>query len=267
MAKRFTDSNKFNDSWYRRLSPLHKVIWEYLLSECNHAGILKDLDLELMSFKIGNTISQEDLELFKKDNRVIFLSETVLYIPKFITFQYGDLNQQNRAHASVIKELKKWKIKAPFMPLNNSLQGVKDKEKEKDKYKDMDKDINIDINNENFKKIKDPYINPIKTFFISEYNKIFGNKPMLSSFECNRLVELAADNSNIKELIPVALEKLKNIDFEDINYTPSANWLLRNNNFERVINGEFDKKSKNDINNGWNIGIPEYEEREKTWTL
>lgn len=88
----------------------------------------------------------------------------------------------------------------------------------------------------------DPFINPIKTFFVEEYQKVFKKTPRLSSFECNRLIELASNNEDIKELIPIAIQRLKKIDFKDINYTPSANWLLKSNNFERVMNGEFEPK-------------------------
>lgn len=88
----------------------------------------------------------------------------------------------------------------------------------------------------------DPYINPIKTLFQNEYQKIMGNTPRLSSLECNRLIELSAENPDIKEIIPLAIKRLKAIDFKDIQFTPSASWLLKGNNFERVINGEFEPK-------------------------
>ena len=93
---------------------------------------------------------------------------------------------------------------------------------------------------------KEPFCNSINLFFIEEYQKIFNHKPYLSASDRNRLLELSAENKDIKELIPVALKKLKEIDFKDINYKPSATWLLRSNNFERVLNGEFDKKDEMD---------------------
>ena len=68
---------------------------------------------------------------------------------------------------------------------------------------------------------------------------MFFNKPRLSAKDCNRLLDLCSENTDIKELIPIALNRLKNIDFSEINFTPTANWLLKENNFERVINGEF----------------------------
>lgn len=91
----------------------------------------------------------------------------------------------------------------------------------------------------------DVFINPIKSFFIEEYKKVFSNKPYLSSFDLNRLIELNADNPNLNEILPIALNRLKNLKFDDINFTPSANWLLKGNNFERLMNGEFEKKKDN----------------------
>ena len=41
MAKRFYDSMKFDDPWYRKLTPKHKCFWEYLLCKCTHSGIWK----------------------------------------------------------------------------------------------------------------------------------------------------------------------------------------------------------------------------------
>lgn len=110
--------------------------------------------------------------------------------------------------------------------------SYKDSYKKKERNKEREED---------YKRI-DPFVNPIKTLFLEEYKKEMGNIPRLSSFECNRLLELSANNPDIKELIPEAVRRLKRIDFGDIQFTPSASWLLKGNNFERVINGEFEPK-------------------------
>lgn len=90
----------------------------------------------------------------------------------------------------------------------------------------------------------EPFFNPIKTFFINEYKRVFNTRPYLNAQDCVRLTELASDNEDIREIIPQALERLKAIDFEGINFTPSASWLLKDNNFERVMNGEFQKRTE-----------------------
>jgi hypothetical protein len=39
MAKRLTDSNKWNDSWFTNLPMDIKLVWIYLLDACDHAGV------------------------------------------------------------------------------------------------------------------------------------------------------------------------------------------------------------------------------------
>lgn len=144
MAKRFTDSEKFRDVWYRKLSPIHKLFWEYLLAECNHAGIV-ELDIEQASFLIGDTITQNDVEMFIANDKIIHIEKYLYFIPNFIKFQYGELNPQSKVHASVIKELKRYPIDTLSIGLGKSMDTIKDKDKDKDKVKDKNKD-NIVIN-------------------------------------------------------------------------------------------------------------------------
>lgn len=107
MAKRFTDSEKFRNSWYRGLPPRLKCAWEYLLSECSLAGIL-ELDLAYMSFHIGEEITQEDINSF--GDRIIDIGGGRVFMPSFIRFQQGTLNINNKAHKNAIKELEKYNI-------------------------------------------------------------------------------------------------------------------------------------------------------------
>lgn len=165
MSKRFTDTEKFNDKWYRKLPILQKVIWEYLLSECNHAGILEKFDIELMSFKIGAEVTNEDLRFFK--DRIIFISDSVLYIPKFIKFQYGELNPQNKVHASVLKEFERWGIQAPSKGLASPFQGAKDKNKEKNNTTTISNQIILGNEYQNVCLTKEQY-DKLLTLCISE---------------------------------------------------------------------------------------------------
>lgn len=114
------------------------------------------------------------------------------------------------------------------------------------KVKKVKKEKNVLFLDEQKQKKIDPYCNSLNSYFCSEYQKVFNTsqKIFLSYQSKNKLSELAADYPDIREIIPQALLKLKAIDFKDIDFTPSASWLLRGENFERVMNGEFDKKQK-----------------------
>jgi uncharacterized phage protein (TIGR02220 family) len=139
MAKRFTDSRKYRDPWFRKLSPIQKCVWDYMIHECNHAGIW-EVDFELASFCIGTAIDEESIDWLK--GRIYAISDEKWFIPNFIEFQYGELNQENRVHKSVIDLLKK---EGAYKVLISPLQGCKDKDKDKNKDKDKDKNKNKKI--------------------------------------------------------------------------------------------------------------------------
>jgi hypothetical protein len=133
MSKRFTDSAKWGDPWFSDLPPLEKLFWMYLLDNCDHAGIWK-VHMKLAEFHLGCNPS---LEPFK--GRYLQLSEEKIFIPGFIEFQYGTLNESNRVHKSVIDRLKK---EGAYKALNSPLQRAKEKDKEKAKaqYKEKAKE-------------------------------------------------------------------------------------------------------------------------------
>ena len=88
----------------------------------------------------------------------------------------------------------------------------------------------------------DPYINPINEIFSKEYQKVFKNKPYLLNNQRNKLIELAAEIDDFRETIPVVIEKLKNIDFDLPNFTANYTWLLKDDNYIKVLSGTYDKK-------------------------
>ena len=134
MAKRFTDTDKWKKPFIRGLEAPYKLLWFYILDDCDHAGIWI-VDLEIASIRCGHTFNEKDvLKIFNGQVDVVRKGE-IWFIRDFIDFQYGTLNPENRAHKSVLDRLKKYKIK----PLISPLQGAKDKDKDKDKDTDIDK--------------------------------------------------------------------------------------------------------------------------------
>lgn len=134
MAKRFTDTDKWKKPFIRGLKGAYKLLWFYILDDCNHAGIW-EVDMEVASIRIGEEINQEEAEKIFGD-RVQKISNNKWFLQDFIFFQYGTLNEKNRLHLSVIQILNKYGIK----PLESPLEGVKykDKDKDKEQYKDKE---------------------------------------------------------------------------------------------------------------------------------
>lgn len=141
MAKRFTDTAKWEKPFFRMLSPKMKCAWIYICDRCNHAGVW-DIDFDLMSIFIKETVTQK--EFFYVFSEKIVVDGDKMFIPSFVSFQYGTLSQINKAHAAVIASLNKYR---DFKPLESPLQGDKDKDKDKDKVKDKETVIEVSISN------------------------------------------------------------------------------------------------------------------------
>ena len=145
MAKRFTDTNKYKKPFIRGLQGPYKLLWDYLYLDCSHAGIWI-VDFEIAQLYLGADMPVNKIDALKYFNngekRIIEIDKgKKWFIPSFLEFQYGDLNPENRAHNSVIKELKKYNLmKNKNKPLTSPLQGAKDKDKDKVKDKDKDKE-------------------------------------------------------------------------------------------------------------------------------
>jgi len=131
MAKRFIDTKIWDKAWFRKLTPENKLLWVYILTKCDHAGIL-DGDWEAASFFLGNSIYEyeEIPEVIR--NKMIPIDDDQFFIPSFIEYQYGTLRINSKPHLSVIKRLEE-------KGLNNYLQRVMVTLKDKDKDKDIDK--------------------------------------------------------------------------------------------------------------------------------
>jgi len=130
MAKRLTDTEKWNDDWYISLCNDYRIIWQWLLDNCNHAGICKR-SMRLLNLMCNTSITEEIL-IEKMEGRVI-ISGNDWFIPKFLKFQYENLTSQRPVVLSVIKELEKNGL-TKLIPesFGNDYLIIKDKRKDKD---------------------------------------------------------------------------------------------------------------------------------------
>ncbi len=137
MAKRFTESGKWKKKWIRQLDPKYKLFWFYLLDNCDHAGVF-DADIESASFHIGLEYTEKEvLEVFNR--KIVPFKTDKWFIPKFVEYQYGELNENNRAHLSVINILNKYNLLDPNKTLARPLKGIKEQVKVQVKVKDKSK--------------------------------------------------------------------------------------------------------------------------------
>ena len=109
MAKRFTDTAKWNEDWFLDLTNSHKLFWIYICDNCDHAGIFKP-NKRMFELIVGDRIDITDfLSIVNGDKiRIIELENGRWYLTGFISFQYGGkLNVNNRVHKSILSVLTK----------------------------------------------------------------------------------------------------------------------------------------------------------------
>jgi len=104
VMKRFTETLKWNDPWFRKLTPQNKLIWGWLVDNCDHAGVIEP-DMELASFQIGMVMGIDTLS--ELGERLWNFDDKKWLIVKFIEFQYGEISHDCRGHNPVFASLTK----------------------------------------------------------------------------------------------------------------------------------------------------------------
>lgn len=86
--RRNTDTEKWEDPWFRKLSETHKLFWLYVNDHCDHAGVWKN-DVDLASFKIGAKIeiNPEHFLDATGSNRIEVLENGNWWLPGYIASQ------------------------------------------------------------------------------------------------------------------------------------------------------------------------------------
>lgn len=225
MAKRFTDTDKWKKPFVKSLQAPYKLLWFYILDDCDHAGIWQ-VDEEVAIIRVGGEIDFNTAKKLFAEQIFIFDDGKKWFIQDFIDFQYGCLNPENRVHNSVLTILNKYNIK----PLTSSLQGAKDKDKEKDKDKDKEKDKEGE-NNLTIPQGVKIKVTPLILKNVLEWNNLIG----LWSGYCKLPLE------DTKEQLRLFLNEkmLLEIQYETIDDLKShiTNWFKKNDFSKFAKNG------------------------------
>lgn len=108
MSKRFIDTGLFDDEWFMNLSKDGKILWIYLITKCDHAGLIK---INEKLCKVQTDIKDLKATLKELSNCLHTISEGFIFIPKFLYYQYPNFPNSNfRAEKSAIEILIKNKL-------------------------------------------------------------------------------------------------------------------------------------------------------------
>lgn len=254
VAKRFTDTEKFIDPWFRRLSSKHKLLWDWLLCNCDFAGIIS-IDMEFIEMVLNEKYSDSDIE-FLFSERVLPLTPFKYFIPKFIRFQYGKkLNKESRVHSSVIERLKENSIDPDTLSIAYpaSSDRAKDKEKEKDKAKEKVKDSlkeeeaekNLPEKNSQ-EKLKKLTPDEVVNIWNENMGKTFGHVVSLGAGEhrdnCLKSFEFLPTEKHWVDLFELCKKYPRLTGNNNIGWAISLTWLVNFDNALKVLNGDYDEE-------------------------
>lgn len=134
--KRFTDIEIWDKEWFMDLSPKLKCLVRYLFDKCDPSGVWNP-NWKLASTHIKEPVGPEDLVGIPNDQYEI-LPGGKIFLPDFISFQYGFLSEKSPAHKPVFKAIEKNRlVTRVFGRLSDTLQ---EKDTDKEEEKEVDKE-------------------------------------------------------------------------------------------------------------------------------
>ena len=121
MSKRFTETDKWSDPWYRKLNPVQKCLFSYCCDNCNNAGFI-EIDLEAWAFPISCSI--KDLEgAWQGLGRGLLVADGWAFVRNFLKHQkhLPLMPEKNPAHRQIVAFFNEQSSRFP-----NLLQSVLD---------------------------------------------------------------------------------------------------------------------------------------------
>jgi len=103
--KRFTETDKWRDKWFRELHPASKLLFLYMIDNCNNAGFIEK-DFDLWVFHIG---VKEDLMqgAYEGLARGLIQEGEWIWIKNFLKHQKNvPINLENNAHKQIVELFK-----------------------------------------------------------------------------------------------------------------------------------------------------------------
>lgn len=144
MAKRFTDTEIWEQDWYIDLPTKYKLTWNYIKDKCDNCGIWRP-NKSLLQRIIGEPVNLEEFLTFVnvEKGRITVLPTGRWFLRDFFIFQYGDkFSPTSQIHKGAIKQLVANGVH-PKEILGKSIGEIQNYDLEEVKEIVYSKDINI----------------------------------------------------------------------------------------------------------------------------
>jgi hypothetical protein len=112
MSYRFTNTDKWCDSWFSNLKPLEKLLFNYLCDRCDCAGFIEVITKNWAS-DIGETEDNIKGALEGLARGFIYSKDKdTIYLRTFLRHQKNlPLNEKNLAHLGILRKFELFKYK------------------------------------------------------------------------------------------------------------------------------------------------------------
>lgn len=125
MAYRFTNTDKWNDSWFSELKPIEKLLFIYLCDNCDIAGFI-EINIKRWCADIDTDRRTIEGALEGLSRGIIFSKmNDCLYVKNFLKHQKNlPLNENNRAHIGVIARFGVYSEKFDIKDITEFIKGA-----------------------------------------------------------------------------------------------------------------------------------------------
>lgn len=103
MSKRFTETEKWRDPWFRKLSPLQKCLFAYLCDNCNNAGFI---EIDIDGWACSISCKPKELEgAWQGLGRSLVISDGWAFVRGFLKHQkhLPLCPEKNKAHQQIVR--------------------------------------------------------------------------------------------------------------------------------------------------------------------
>ena len=175
MAKRFTDNQKWNRNWFMYLSKDEKLLWLYVLDNCEPNGIF-DPNWKLINFMLEPDF--DDIPKALEKQLVRTNHSRKIFVEDFVRFQYGDLRETSNLHKRIHIVLKDFGIDIPLCkgsgtPKAETKSKSKSNSNVKSKSKVVKKDVSLESIND--KVIKELQLRNLSVDVNEEFERFKNN--------------------------------------------------------------------------------------------
>lgn len=125
MSYRYTDTDKWNDKWFRGLKQLEMLLFNYLCDNCDIAGFI-ETDFEKWAFDLHSSVdtikgASKGLQrglIFSNDGECVF-------IKNFLKHQKNlPLNENNKSHIGILRRFEKYSQSFDIKDIKEFIQGA-----------------------------------------------------------------------------------------------------------------------------------------------